>query len=216
MKAKDFAQFVGTFSDVLAAAGANEAAKAWQTLLPIFSIKPTANVSTICKAIDGMSCSSHHTGIHLQRVIGLIPALERCLATAAKKAMVDDLKLLGKTMAPFAHVSVSTFADVAVARMQLPATKGRNRKAEPGVDIVQKYLRRLEQTLGDEPGFAEVFATMKKDAAVKAADAKKLSKEFAGKAATSKTQAFDLIWKRHASLMGARADAEATAGRTAA
>ena len=45
MKTKDFKDFLKTFSDMLDRAGAGEQARAWRTLLPIFEVKPTANVS---------------------------------------------------------------------------------------------------------------------------------------------------------------------------
>ncbi|MGH6816481.1 MAG: hypothetical protein ACREC6_12330 [Hyphomicrobiaceae bacterium] len=216
MKARDFAQFVEAFSDVLDEAGAGGRAEAWRALLPIFNIKPTANVGDICKVVAGMQCSAANRGATVQDVIGLLPVMGRCLASTAKKALVDDLMLLGKSLAAFRNVQVSNFVDAAVSRLRQQVPKDRKKNTEIRADVVQKYLRRLEQALGDEPGFVETFNAMKKDAAVGAAEAKKLSKEFSSVTARSKKDAFEFIWARHASLTGARLKAAATAGRTAA
>ena len=74
----------------------------------------------------------------------------------------------------------------------------------------------LEEALGDELRFAEAFQALKNDKLVTHAEAKRLSKAFAKEAAKSKSVAFDLIWARHAALVGSRARQQANTGRTAA
>jgi hypothetical protein len=108
-------------------------------------------------------------------------------------------------LALYAGFSISNFADAAVARLSWTSA-----------DLVAHYLRRLEKSLGDESAFLEVFNSLKKDTAIKAAEAKQLARAFAKASAKSKDDALDRIWSRHASLIGVGARARATGGRTSA
>jgi uncharacterized protein YigA (DUF484 family) len=81
---------------------------------------------------------------------------------------------------------------------------------------VRDYLRRLEEALADEQGFEEEYARLASDDRVKAPDAKRIAKAFAGKSGRSKSDALGLIAARQQSLVGARAKANATGSRSAA
>jgi hypothetical protein len=206
MKAKDFGQFIESFAEMLGTAGATEQAGAWRAILRIFQAKPSNKVEDVCKALSGIHVDKSDQGIMVRNVIALIPSLRRCLGESAKKkALIDDLELFADVLPPYAGCPISDFADAAVARLSWTP-----------VDVVSNYLKRLEESLRDEAAFLEIFNRLKKDTAVKAAEAKQLARAFAKASGKSKNEAFDRIWSRHASLIGVSARAKATGGRTAA
>jgi uncharacterized protein YktA (UPF0223 family) len=206
MKAKDFGKFVGSLAEVLGAAGATEQAGAWHSILRIFQAKPSSKVSDVCQILSDIDVNRGNQGMMVEKVIAFMPPLRRCLSESAKnKALMDDLELFGAVLAPYAGFPISNFADAAVARLSWTSA-----------DLVAHYLRRLEESLRNESAFLEVFNKLKKDTAVKAAEAKQLARAFAKASGRSKEEALDRIWSRHASLIGVGARAKATGGRTAA
>src|SRR5262249_4754593 len=147
-------------------------------------------------------------------MVSLIAAFKSLLRkAAAKKAVIDDLQAVETVLKPFSEAATKGFAKAAIQRL-------REQAAPPaGVvqdDLVQRYLRRLEETLRDAARFKVVFDELKNDSAIKVAEAKKLSREFAKETAKSKNAALELIWARHAALLGSRARKQASKGRTAA
>jgi hypothetical protein len=218
MKGKDFAQRLTDFSIMLRDAGACEQATAWQAMVPVFESSPNRNVSAICSVLSGVKPPEHGNGLRLQAMIGLIPALKRFLrGVNVKQPLLDDVETIGKTLGAFRETSAAAFADAAVQHfrdLSAPTTREPPRQALDG--ILQSYLQRLEEALGDESRFLQIFNTLKSDADVKSAEVKKLARAFAKETAKSKTAALDLIWGRHAALTGSRARQQANTGRTAA
>jgi hypothetical protein len=211
MKGKDLAQLLTDFADVLS----DERAREWRAIPQIFAAAPADSVVAICSVIRGVQAPEHRNGSRLQEMVGLISALKRLLGKAsAKKAVIDDLQAVETALTPFSEAPTAGFADAAIQRLrervaERPAGEARD-------DLVQSYLHRLEEALRDASRFAEVFDDLKNDKAVKVAEAKKLSREFAKETAKSRNAALDLIWARHAALMGSRARKQANKGRTAA
>ena len=147
-------------------------------------------------------------------MISLISALKRLLGRTSAKKAVDDLQSIETALTPFGEASTAAFADAAIRRL-----RERVDQRTSGVtrgDAVKAYLHRLEEALRDASRFPEVFDELKNDKAVKASEAKKLAREFAKENAKSRSDALDLIWARHAALMGSRARKQASKGRTAA
>jgi len=214
MKAKNFGQFLEAFADILGQAGAVEQAGAWRSLSRIFQAMPSAKVSDVCKLLAGIDIAPRTGGASVQDVVALIPSLLRCLGDSAKKALVDDIKLLADALAPFANCPVLVFAEAAVARLSQPTTVTPRPPADPGTDVIEQYLRDLESALRDSARFTEVFNKLKKE--IKAPAAKRIALEFTKGKARTKRDALSLIWGRHASLVGTAARAKATGGRTAA
>ena len=211
MKGKDFAQLLTDFADVLS----DERAAEWRAIPPIFEAAPTSSVAAICSVLSGVQPPQHGNGSRLQEMVGLISALKRLLGKAsAKKAVIDDLRAVETALTPFSQAPTAGFADAAIQRL-------RERVAERPAgairdDLVQGYLHRLEDALSDASRFPEVFNELKNDTAIKIAEAKKLSHAFAKETAKSRNAALDLIWARHAALLGSRARKRANTGRTAA
>ena len=217
MKGKDFARLLADFSDVLRDACAHEQAAGWRALVRVFEATPSLSVSAICSELSGVQAPEHTRGLRLQQMLSLLPALKRFLVrTSAKKAAVEDLATVEAALAPFSRTPAETLADAAIAHLlEQPATQVHARAAARD-DLLQNYLERLEAALNDETRFELVFNELKNDASISPAEAKKLSRAFAKETAKSKAAALDLIWGRHAALMGSRARQQANTGRTAA
>jgi len=79
---------------------------------------------------------------------------------------------------------------------------------------IETYVQELEAALHDNARFTEIFNRVDKE--LKLPAAKKVAAAFAKGKAKTKGEALDLIWGRHASLLGTAARARATGGRTAA
>lgn len=217
MKAKDFKDFITAFAQMLSEARAYDQADAWAAFARIFDVKPGANVSDICKVLPSVEHTENGSGPSLAHLVRLIPTIEYCFSKHSKKALFDDLRRVANALAPFSEVSVESYVGAAVARLQEPPrSKTAKHTAVPAAELVEAYLRELQSALGDEIRFPEVFAALKKDKGIKVTEAKQLALAFADLNAKSKRDALELIWLRHASVVGARARARATAGRTAA
>ena len=216
MKAKDFGQFLEAFADMLADAGSISQARAWRELLPIFKAKPSSDMKDICKAMARIDSATHTGGLDIQDVIALIRSLKRCLGDHAKKAFMDDLTLLADALGPFARFPIADFTNAMVASLTEPITTRAHPPNEPRTDLIKRYLRDLEDALGDEARFLELFKKLKNDREMKAPQVKQLAKEFAAASEKTKENALDRILARHESLVGTGARAKATGGRTAA
>jgi hypothetical protein len=70
--------------------------------------------------------------------------------------------------------------------------------------------------LDGKVAFAKAFDAVKMDKNLKALELKRLARDFSGRSAKTKAEALDLIWDRHASLVGAANKNRNTGGRTAA
>jgi hypothetical protein len=117
-----------------------------------------------------------------------------------KKPLGDDISRLAEALRPFGYLRAAAFADAAVARLS-PWS-------------IETYVEELEAALHDNARFTEIFNRVDKE--LKLPAAKKVAAAFAKGKAKTKGEALDLIWGRHASLLGTDARARATGGRTAA
>lgn len=98
------------------------------------------------------------------------------------------------------------------------AQKSTNRRSTASLSDAEVgvYVQQLEAALGKDKAFDQIFHSLKADVNVKKQDAKNIARRFVGKSGASKTDAFRLIYERHASLVESRARALATGGRSAA
>jgi len=217
MKSQDFKDFVTLFAQMLREAGAHNQADSWAMFAHVFEVRPTANVADVCKVLSTIERTNDDSGPKIAQLVRLIPAIENCFAKHSKKALFDDLKRVADVIAPFSEISLGAYVQAAIARLQeAPKSKSAKQPSVPAAELVEVHLQRLRSAVGDEVRFPEVFDALKNDKSVKVAEAKQIALAFADLNAKSKRDALELIWLRHASAVGARARARATAGRTAA
>src|SRR5262249_14950216 len=83
-------------------------------------------------------------------------------------------------------------------------------------DVVQRHLRRLEQTLGDDAAFTSAFHELDHDPEVGKLEIAELAKRFTQTGAKTRAAALKKIWSRHHTLMTFEAKSKSRDGRSAA
>ena len=199
MKAKEFAAFLSAFAEMLDEAGASPQSEAWHAVARIFAAKPSAQVSDVFEVVGTIKSPGGTGGPTLQSAIALAPSMRACIGLA-KKSLGDDISRLAGALRPFGYLRAAAFADAAVARLSLWS--------------IETYVQELEAALHDNARFTEIFNRVDKE--LKLPAAKKVAAAFAKGEAKTKGEALDLVWGRHASLLGTAARSRATRGRTAA
>lgn len=221
MKSKDFAEFLKALTELLGASDAATQCRAWQTILPIFNVRPKENVRTICKWLAEVSISGgEQTEDCFQQLIHLTPVIKGFLKTSAKKQIIDDFNVFADTIVILDGRSISKSSQEFVSRFSASSQKKPPKKGpSPPINIEETlatHIGRLKEALDDESAFAKVFDAIKMDKDLKAPELKRLARDFSGRSAKTKVEALDLIWDRHASLVGAANKNKNTGGRTAA
>jgi hypothetical protein len=155
-------------------------------------------------------------GSRVSAVLKALSGLNPFLKAIGKLPAVKDITVIEEVLQRHASSPVSVFVSAAVDVLLQPPVKKGAKKAPPiREDLVNRYARRLEDALGDDPGFQGVFAHLSGDQSLTVAELKLLSKRFALSSGTSRDAALKKIYARHQSLMTSRARSAATAGRIA-
>ena len=95
------------------------------------------------------------------------------------------------------------------------ASRSRSASA-PNSQLVNKYLKKLEESLGDDVGFPLTFDQLKSDKSARAPEIAAITKRFIGTAVKTKAANLKKIWSRHHALMTSRAQSASRDGRSAA
>ena len=216
MKCKDFrSQVIVPAAAFLEAGGGVDAAFALRSVGAIFDAMPDKTVADLAKRLKDMEVPSDRLGgANVGAVVKVLPQLRNFLSAVGKPAMKDVDMLLALLQRHHA-VSVNTFVAGAVDTLSRIPVKKSSHKLAVREDLVDRYLRRLEDALGDAPGFARVFAQLSADAEMKTGELKSLSRRFALGAGQNREAALKKIYARHQALMTSRARSAATAGRIA-
>ncbi|MEQ1653790.1 MAG: hypothetical protein ABL897_15010 [Hyphomicrobium sp.] len=213
MKSKDFASVLLRYADLLHSANANAASDCVRQIAFLFGIAPTATVAATLKKLEA-ALSQLPTGeTSLSDGATALANLHEFLAGQAKPALLTDLALTRDFLKTGRGISLVALLEAAPRLLVKPV-----KLPPPAVrfDIVEKYVRRLEQALGDENGFAGLHKEMESNADVSNREADEIAKRFTGKGAKSKATALKKVWARHHNLMTFRAKSESRAGRSAA
>ena len=215
MYGKDFHHIVDHYANLIEKVRPGHEAAILRALASIFEAAPKVSVAVTCKKLQQVESSSLYGRGDIQRFLDLAPYIEACLEATAKKTVIDDFKRLHKVLPPFASMSTEQLTEALRAQKRSTTKTKRKTTASLSDEGIATYVQRLNLAIGNEQTFSEVFSTLKNDPSVKAPIAKRIAREFAKKAGRTKTEALSLIWERHASLVGAKARADATSGRTA-
>ena len=208
MKVSAFAGFLDDYQIYLGELGMQVEQAACAKLKSILLAKPSASVSDVCKSlkgtpVDGGSADSASIG----RAFAALLVLMRPIA---KKALVDDVALVVELL------QGRSLASLAAAAAAPPAKKAQGKSAAVDQHTVDRHLQALESALRDETSFKLAFAALKADKLVKLPEAKAIAREFSGETAKTKPEALQHVWKRHSSLLEARAKEASRDGRSAA
>jgi hypothetical protein len=182
----------------------------------VFLALPSKSVADVVKRLDHLPPPTNVVDTELESVTGSIAILRELMAGRAKESLVKDLGLLEKLLRRFRGVDLDVFVLTAMKELvQAVPTRTRQSRGPLRSDLVDSYNRRLEEALGDDPGFRSVFGELSSDAAMGSSEAAALAKRFAHASARSRDAALKKILARHQALMTSRAKSLATAGRIA-
>ena len=217
MKCKDFrAQVVMPAADFLEAGAGVEAAVALRGIAPVFDALPDKSVADIVKRLKAFELNALvFPGIRLNTALKALSGLSSFLKAIGKLPAMKDVEAIQEVLQRHADVPANVFASAAVDFLSRPPANKGAKKLPLREALVDSYARRLEDALGDDPGFERVFAQLSADASLTVGELKLLSKRFALSPGANKDAALKKIYSRHQSLMTSRARSAATAGRIA-
>jgi hypothetical protein len=217
MKARDFSSILGTFSEVLNAAGAPIAGNQIKTFAAIFDAHPTSTVSELTKRIDS-SLEPGPTGSpSVGDVARLLSALKNLLDKTAKTAVMTDVETIEKVLRARPSMGLTAFVQTAIEVCAVPSRTAKKRTV-PLVrdDLVLQYKEKLEASLGDAEKFTATYNDLRSNAAIGKSEIVALAKQMTGSGARTEEAALKKIWSRHQSLMVVKAKSRSTGGRSAA
>ncbi len=185
-------------------------------LAKMFAALPEKSVADVIKKLDGLHPPvASFLGTKLQVVREPIALLRNLMTGRAKASLLNDLRLLESLIDSHANAAVDAFVSAAMEALALTPAGSAKNKQPIRTDLVERYNRKLEEALGDDPGFQSIFNELVADTKISSAEVAALAKRFAHAAARSKEAAFKKIFARHQALMTSRAKSLATAGRIA-
>lgn len=182
------------------------------TLRGLLDTFPDATVAQLAKRISALRPQPVTSDQSVSGLLNLVEAANHLFTGLGKASVTKDLTALSVSLAKHLQADAGDLVLTLGSPAQLP---GKSPPAAARSEVVQKYLRALEQALGDETGFASVFGSLERDTDVGAAELTALARRFASASVKSRSAALKKIWARHQALMVSRAKAAATAGRIA-
>lgn len=219
MKSSAFADRLEEAAAVFAAAHATNVAATLRAIVPIFRALPTKTVIDIIKKLENEDyAGASFMQTRLDTVAGVLPALERFTASVASKAVATDFSAFSALIEKHKNAGLDQFIKSAMEALALPAaSKSKAAKAPKAlrIDLVEHYHKKLEEALGDDPGFRQLIAKLQHDHEMTSAEMTALAKRFAFASPKGRDQALKKITSRHQDLMISRAASRATAGRIA-
>ncbi|MDQ8700118.1 hypothetical protein [Hyphomicrobium sp. LHD-15] len=219
MKSTAFADRLEEVAELFAAGQATSASTALKTLVPIFRVLPAKSVTDVTKKLTEHDFpSASFMQARVETIARLLPALEKFTAAIASKAIAADFAALTALLEKHKNASLDQFvakATEALAHSVAGKTKPTKAAKTLRTDLVEQYNKRLEEALGDDPGFRQIVSQLQHDAEMTSGEMAALAKRFAFSTAKGRDQALKKIMSRHQDLMIARAASRATAGRIA-
>jgi len=217
MKSEALQMWLKRHAEVLAVAGAHEAAADLSAFAAIFGLRPKATVGAVLKALQSVDYSGVTGAGNTDKLSAILGLMVKSVEGIAKAGDAKGLELVSEFVSSHRTLPLEPFVARLTDTLKSPPPTKKSKTAAPSLcDAgIRNYVSRLETALGDDPGFKEVYSELTSDERVKAADAKKIAKSFAGKAGSSKADALGRIYARHSALMSARPKADAIGGRLA-
>lgn len=189
-----------------------------RSLCSILGVMPQKTVVQIVKLLPSQM-ADEVAAPEVRRVMQFVQSVSAELKNTIKPAVVSDLSLLGGALGNVGSRSVEEVVGLLSAaqpqRSSLRASGSPAPTPELREDLVLRYYRLLEQTLGDDPGFAEAYRTVEVDKDMRVGELVALAKRFAFASVKSRNAALKKILGRHQALMTSRAKTQATGGRLA-
>lgn len=198
--------------DAAAEVAPSSAALGWRAAARIFGATPKAAAAARLKAIAAApptavmrSCDD------LDAFERSVEAMAALMALVGKRAAVSDLTALGDCLKARRAYGLEGLMAAAESAERGPQPRSHALNAA----LVDRYLPLLEEALGAER-FETVYADLKAERGLKAAEAKALARAFTSRPGRGKSDALERIWARHVNAKDGDARVRASGGRSAA
>jgi hypothetical protein len=208
MTPADFVEALGKAATLLAPTDAVQL----RIVVELFASSPAATVTTTLTKLRKARTFSPAAGHPaIADVLTALKPLTEFVVLYGKPTFTKDLQATTTFLQGFPLAAVRTFVDDAVAVLTSPTPPPAVLREE----VVERHLRRLEQTLGDDPGFSAAYRELDHDPTVGALEIAALVKRFTDTAPKSRAAALKKILARHRSLLSSKMKSESRAGRSA-
>jgi len=209
MKPNEFADALRKGADVVAPGDAIPL----RALAELFASSPSATVAATITHLGKAALTPATTQPTISEALRAFAPLQAFVRHYGKPTFAKDLEAVTAFLQRFREAGVRSFVSEAIAALSKPTGRPKPALKE---DVVQRHLRRLEQTLGNDPAFTAAYHGLEHDPDVGKLEIAELAKRFTDHAAKSRPVALKKIWARHHSLMTFKAKSESRDGRSAA
>ncbi len=211
MKCSEFSKLLDEIPKLCTTDASSNAMDELAAVRQILTLTPNITVLSATKQLY-----AYKNGIVESSSRGLLVELAAFLELFGKPAIAKDAAAISDLLGRLDGKGIRLLADRAtIARSTAKKPANRVNEAPVRHELVARYSRLLEQSLGDDPGFSAVVAELESDKSITGSEYAALSKSFCLKVSKTKAAALKNIRARHQNLMIARAKSAATAGRIA-
>jgi hypothetical protein len=208
MKPNEFAEALRTAAGLLASDDAGQL----RALAGLFDASPAATVAaTLMKLKKARAFSPTPGKPELGGLLTALSPVAEFVGLYGRPPLAKDLQAVSIFLQDFAKTSVRSFVDEGAVALTVTTPPTPTLKEE----VVERHLRRLEQTLGDDPAFSAAYKELDHDPDLGKLEIAALAKRFTDTSPKSRPAALKKIWARHRSLMTSKAKSESRAGRSA-
>jgi hypothetical protein len=213
MKCAELARHVEAVSELVRSVGGS--GEPAQILCRLLSVAPQKTVAQVVKVLQAHS-GSEGAVIEVRRAAEFAVSIANSLKGLVKVGLINDLKAVGSALSNVGGKSVEDLVGLLSSAGSQASKRGAAVSASDLREhLVVRYLRLLEQALGDDVGFSDACRTMGADQDMRAMEFIALAKRFAFASVKSRSAAIKKIQGRHQALMTSRAKTNATGGRLA-
>jgi len=209
MKVKEFADALNKSAAVLAPADAAHL----RALAELFASSRSPTVTATVTRLSKAKLAPATIGTTVGEALKVIAPLHDFVRHYGKPGLAKDFEAVAVFLGRFSQAGVRPFVDEARAALSKPAGKQKPTMRE---DVVERHLRHLEQTLGNDHAFTAAYHGLERDPEVGKLEIAELARRFTDHTAKSRPVALKRIWARHHSLMTFKAKSESRDGRSAA
>lgn len=211
MKCSEFSKFIDDAQKICGVPASSNALDELVVIRQILALTPSKTVLLAAKQLV-----VHRDGLAQRGGSGQLSVLAGFLQSYGKPAVAKDALAIADLLGDLDGNGLRVLAERAAATHTMTKSpNGKGKDAPVRQELVARYNRRLEETLGDDPGFNAVVAQLESDASITGSEYAALTKSFCLKTSKTKVAALKNIRARHQNLMTSRAKSAATAGRIA-
>jgi hypothetical protein len=219
MKSSAFADRLNEAAAMFDAAHATKEANALRSIAPVFKALPAKTATDVIKKLSEADFpSATFMQVRMDVIASALPPLEQFVASIATKAIAADFTAFTTLIEKHKNTGIEQFVVKATEVLSAPTVGKAKPVKTPKIlrsDLVERYNKRLEDALGDDPGFRQIIVQLQNDTEMTSGEMTALAKRFAFASVKSRDQAVKKILSRHQDLMISRAASRATAGRIA-